>query len=141
MDEIVPGVFLTDWTRAATAHQSLAHLNCAEDVVYVTGSKSMHLPLMDESEYNGVLLEVADDAADFIHNNKPVVVYCMLGRSRSASIMACYLMRYHGMGYATAISAIRAKRPQAFFFGRKYMFEDAMRKYEAILDNFRSGFT
>ena len=52
----------------------------------------------------------------FIHkarqNGKGVLVHCFAGKSRSATVVAAYLMQYGGMDLAGALNAVRAARPQ-----------------------------
>jgi hypothetical protein len=47
-----------------------------------------------------------------IRNNRAVLVSCIMGRSRSASIVAAYLMKYKNMSLDTALKYIKEKRAQ-----------------------------
>ena len=45
-------------------------------------------------------------------NGRPVLVHCHFGRSRSASIVAAYLIRHHNMTVEEAIEFLQKKRSQ-----------------------------
>ena len=47
-----------------------------------------------------------------ILENKALLIHCQLGRSRSASIVAAYLIRYRGMTTEEALQFIKNKRTQ-----------------------------
>ena len=56
-------------------------------------------------------------AVDFINDNiknGPVIVHCMAGMNRSATVIAGYLMKYKNMTLVQAIDLIKSKRPKAF---------------------------
>lgn len=56
-------------------------------------------------------------ATAFIHinltENKKVLVHCMSGITRSATVVVAYLMRYEKMTLNEAIVLVREKRPKA----------------------------
>lgn len=62
------------------------------------------------------ILDDINHLLPIIHKNlmekKGVLCACQKGRSRSASIVAAYLIRYHGMTTDTAIEFIKSKRTQ-----------------------------
>tara|TARA_Y100000590_G_C15635642_1_gene982885 strand:+ start:891 stop:1517 length:627 start_codon:yes stop_codon:yes gene_type:complete len=45
-----------------------------------------------------------------VANNKPLLIHCYMGSSRSVSIMVYYLMRKHNKKLVDALSLIRSKR-------------------------------
>ena len=57
-------------------------------------------------ESNGFISQEIDDG-------RSVLVHCVQGKSRSATLVAAYLMRYHGMTAQEAIDHIHSKRPLA----------------------------
>lgn len=70
----------------------------------------------DACKYN--LFYLLDYGADIIHDalskNETVLVHCKNGHHRSASIVAFYLMKYHGFPLANAVYFIKTIRPTAF---------------------------
>ncbi|XP_030478635.1 dual specificity protein phosphatase 1 isoform X3 [Cannabis sativa] len=56
-----------------------------------------------------------DECFNFIDEAKrtggSVLVHCVVGKSRSATIVVAYLMRQHGMSLSEALKLVRSKRP------------------------------
>lgn len=44
-------------------------------------------------------------------NNKIVLVHCMAGASRSASVIIYYLIKYHNFSFDHALTHVKEKRP------------------------------
>eukprot|EP00455_Lapot_gusevi_P057403 TRINITY_DN9770_c0_g1_i3.p1 TRINITY_DN9770_c0_g1~~TRINITY_DN9770_c0_g1_i3.p1 ORF type:complete len:129 (-),score=25.76 TRINITY_DN9770_c0_g1_i3:104-490(-) len=57
-----------------------------------------------------------DAAADFIHDcvsrQSTLLVHCMAGASRSASLVLYYLMKHQNMNFQQAFTFAKEKRPQ-----------------------------
>ena len=51
-----------------------------------------------------------DDLQRLVETVPPVLVQCHAGRSRSAIVVAAYLMRAHGLGPADAIARVASRR-------------------------------
>ena len=49
---------------------------------------------------------------EVIHNNKGVLVHCMMGASRSVTIVAAYLMKYHHMSASDSIKFMKSIRKE-----------------------------
>lgn len=79
--------------------------------------------------------EDIDGAVDFVHKNveagRPVAVHCAAGLGRAGTILACYLIKYHGYGAWDAIEEIRLKRPGSI---QSVVQEMAVEMYEKFLD-------
>ena len=60
---------------------------------------------------------------DRVRNNKSVLIYCQMGISRSATLIALYLIEYYGYDLNNAIRIIRNKRPITFYNGNSVIFK------------------
>lgn len=78
------------------------------------------------------ILSDIDTLLPIIHKNliegKGVLCHCQMGRSRSATIVAAYLIRYKGMTADESIQFIKSKRsqvnPNRGYIEQLYIFED-----------------
>jgi len=72
-----------------------------------------------------------DDATSYIRRcvmaDRPILVHCVVGVSRSPTIVVAYLMRYHGMGADEGIDYVQSKRsiisPNIGFIMQLYTYE------------------
>lgn len=83
------------------------------------------VPLKDEGyAYNSVPVEdrvdqnitkYLEEACAFIEQHRSqgqnVLVHCFEGKSRSATVVIAYLIKYHSMSFDEALSFVRGKRP------------------------------
>ena len=53
---------------------------------------------------------VIDLLADFVEDYSPVIVHCHAGRSRSASVVVGYYIKYHNMHVEEALDFVGQKR-------------------------------
>ena len=87
----------------------------------------IRLPINDSSDDNELLLSLINEIhiLEKIHESllkgESVLVHCFAGMSRSATLIACYLIKYHNMNLANAIAYIQNKRPITFFGGIHFM--------------------
>lgn len=87
-------------------------LNIKPDVVY--------LKFNDDPEESDKLLQILDTTKilekmhDYISRGKNVLVHCAMGVQRSATIVACYLLKYYKATIETTILHIKHRRPQSF---------------------------
>lgn len=50
-----------------------------------------------------------------LENNKKVLVHCHMGMQRSATVIACYLIKYYNFEIQKVINFLKSKRKIAFF--------------------------
>ncbi len=113
-EEIVPGVWLgraPSWfDRAPGDYRSVVNL-CAE--LHVSHEGARNGPMLDLVDPSPAQLEAAVAAIDAFAEQRPTLVCCALGYSRSASAVAMWLMASgHAGSRAEAVERIRARRPQ-----------------------------
>lgn len=115
-------------------------VNCTRDIpFYCNDATAAQTPAYirisvndSPDECKSMLAQLASThALEEIHqavlNKKPVLIHCFAGAQRSCAVMACYLMKYHGMTPETAIATIRNQRMVAFFGGVN--FKDALNAF------------
>ncbi len=128
MYEIIPRLYLSNYTDAKSVPWDFFVINCTKDLPMV---KSKH----------GTRLSVNDDlrkeSIDIMRKNIPlmikyideypgdVLVHCAAGQQRSAAVIAAYLMNKKGMSMEEAIKYIKSKKPDAFLTGVN--FRDALK--------------
>ena len=62
------------------------------------------------------------------YSGKNILIHCAAGISRSSSVVAAYLIKYHKMEIDNSITFIRTKRPIAFYYGTKVNFKRALKQ-------------
>lgn len=72
-----------------------------------------NIKLINLLESNKVLEQIYS----CIKYNQHVFVHCAMGIQRSASIIACYLIKYYNLSFDKTIMYIKFKREQAFTTG------------------------
>mgnify|MGYP002880462897 CR=1 FL=1 len=93
--------------------KGFGHLDTDEAFYAPHGLRFLGLAVADSERSN--LKQFFEDAADYIHHalqkeGGKILVHCMEGFSRSPSIAAAYLIKYHGMSAHSALQQIRSKR-------------------------------
>lgn len=64
----------------------------------------------DGADFGSKLEEAVDYINDQILQDKIVLVHCVEGRSRSATVLIGYLMKYHDYTFADAFTMVKEKR-------------------------------
>lgn len=89
----------------------------------------LHLPVRDMKSENITLH--FESSFEFIERamskKEGVLVHCAMGKSRSVTIVASYIMRRYGKGYNETINFIKRKRREA---SPNEGFKAQLRKYE-----------
>ena len=132
--EIVPDIFLGDTKVAQNAKFYKEKgikgvINCTTDLPFHK-FKMHQLRIAIEDTPNsidefGKCLELA---LKFMDVHKPVLVHCYAGMSRSPSIVAAYLIKYHCMSPKESTQLILNKRPFAFMNGSTFYYASVLNK-------------
>jgi protein-tyrosine phosphatase len=99
-------------------------VNCTPDIPFPLMCKAtIRIPVHDHPSYAQKMLRIIRDVhvLEAIHahlqEGKTVLVHCRAGIQRSCAVVACYLVKYHGLTPDQAIAYIKAQRPIAFLTG------------------------
>lgn len=119
--EVVPGIWIgrapgaSDWSYFSP--QSILDLTaefCAS--AYALSRRYQSIPMLDLVTPSMHQLQRAVNALDALYMHPPVLVHCALGYSRSALVIAAWLLH---RGFAStpeqAVELVRAARPQIVF--------------------------
>ena len=128
MIEIEPGLYLSNYERAqAWDYQPDRHytiFNCTRDLDHIHGDniKNRRLPIDDylcDETVNELIFYIPQYVRtiwDDLQQGKVVIVHCRMGMSRSATLVAAYLIWRYRMTVDEAIALVREKSPQSFMF-------------------------
>lgn len=76
------------------------------------GVKQLHLPTVDYNNAPSIAqIERGLQFIDESNDSKSVYIHCKAGRSRSAVVVLCYVMKSYTLGAADAITFVKSKRP------------------------------
>ena len=118
-DEIVYGLYLGN-INSAYDKKALKELGITNIISVLAGFDA---PFPDDFNYlvinaldneNTNLTKIFEDTNSFIEKafekNEKILVHCMAGRSRSASVIIAYLIKTFGINSKTSISILKNKR-------------------------------
>ncbi|XP_004701247.1 dual specificity protein phosphatase 13-like [Echinops telfairi] len=126
VDEVWPNLFIGDVATANNRFElwklGITHvLNAAHGGLYSQGSPDYYgtsvsylgVPAHDLPTFN--ISAYFSSAADFIHRalstpGAKVLVHCVVGVSRSATLVLAYLMQHHQLSLRQAVSTVRQHR-------------------------------
>lgn len=127
MNEIINNLFLGNATSAVYAlNKYELVVNCTKNLPKSKSDpfydnidgKFMRLAIDDKPEESNKLFKLLPDVLHEIHvalqNNQRVLIHCQQSASRSPSVGAAYLIKYHGFSVQEAIRYVKSKHPSAF---------------------------
>jgi len=139
INEIVPGLYLGDFASACNK-DVLKKMEFTHIVTAILGVNEMYpddfryltLPLRDvRSE---TIFTTFRDSSEFIQNaldeGGKVLIHCIAGVSRSATLVAAYLIKEYGLDSNSAIKFIQQKRN---IVNPNSGFKEQLDRYDAIL--------
>ena len=127
--EIEPRLFLGDADDSANISAIRKHgitliINCTNDLCnhfkngaqirYFKGPVDDNLKKREVEKMLKCLPAAVAEIADEIRRGGAVLVHCAMGKQRSATVVAAYLMAQHSLGVDEAIDFVRSKRGMAF---------------------------
>ena len=144
-DQIIPGLFIAN---AATAidksfmkkNQISLIVNCTPSVpnmfpneVQYSNISIIDAPAENYSMYSA-LSRVLYKIHLYLQLGANVLVHCMAGKSRSATVVAAYLIQYYKYTPRQAIKFVISERSKAFNGGKRIVFLQALeRLHEDVL--------
>lgn len=77
------------------------------------------IPIDDSPEWAPLMASHLDTVTSHMHTvltstNKSVLVHCHAGVSRSSTVVAAYMILYHGYSPSNAIGYIQSRKPETF---------------------------
>lgn len=119
-NEIVPGLFITNWHGAQKAREHKLHH--IKTIINISGFSYTrpaglleYIEIPEVEDRNSTHIEKHFPTTSFIiHEGLKrggVVVHCWAGVSRATTIVAAYLIRYHKMSNFEALALIQQRRP------------------------------
>ena len=136
-DKIIENLFIGNKESVKEFHRFDLLVNCTREINY--SMPCIKIPVDDSpSEYLKMLTFIYDTGVlekmhSLISQNKPVLVHCYAGMQRSCAVVACYLVKYHGMTPENAILFIRQRRPVAFYYQVNFL-RTIMAVYDSTLE-------
>lgn len=119
MNQILEHLYLTDYYNAKSKDNINSFnikfvVNCTYECENVFDKEIDYFKLfIDDNEMENIYIYF-DKVADLIHKyrleGKNVLVHCLMGISRSSSIIIAYLIKYHNMNFEEAYNFVKSKR-------------------------------
>lgn len=132
INKIVDGLYITNYQsaldeNAITSNNIKTIINCTKKNERVNLNVNyLQVPIDDPPSnediqfVNSNFVYVVKYINNSISNGKNVLVHCIMGSQRSATIIAIYLMVKYKMKPPEAINYMKSKRPICFFGGVNY---------------------
>ena len=128
--EIIPNVYLGNRNSARDKElldKIYLVVNCSEELTFYSGkTKNFRVNVPDNLslDCNLKILVYVNQILPVMfkcyNEKKPILVHCRAGMHRSATVIACFLMKYFNFNKDSAIQFIKSKRYVAFFPGPNF---------------------
>jgi len=120
MDKIYNNIYVGDMSSPGLSDSFDLIVNCTKDIPKNSkGINELRVPVDDTPDDQNEMLKYLPWITYQIHQvwsrGGKVLIHCFAGVSRSATVCAAYLMRYHGfMSVQETVRYMRLKRPIVF---------------------------
>lgn len=136
--EIVPGLFLASYNsvKDEPTINDYYVINCSRDLPMVHAN-SERLEVDDDLSIKSMIIMttslpiLVQTIETKINAGQKVVVHCKAGQQRSAAVVAAYVMKTMHKSVAQAISYVKSRKSDAFFWNAN--FESALNMYKAAM--------
>lgn len=141
--EIIPGLYMSDLSAAESSkthdYYGITHVlsvmpgNVILPRTSRPSPKTLQIPIRDTpfEELAGHLSQTSAFINDALRKRGCVLVHCVQGMSRSASVIAAYLMAANGWSVREAVDFVRSRsssaQPNTGFLGQLQEYYDALR--------------
>ena len=148
--EIIPNLFLGNYNSAKDDKLlDKIHLviNCSEEIPFHSNkTKNFRVNVPDNLslDCNLKILVYINQILPVMYScykaKKPILVHCRAGMHRSATVIACFLMKYFNFNKDSSIQYIKSKRCVAFFPGPNFdlsleLFYNNIKKSKQVENN------
>ena len=131
-DEIIPNIYVGNKNSAKDyklVKQLSLVINCTEDIPFYFDNLKLNrfrvsVPDDQSLDSNLRIITYIKPILPLIHkcylNKQKILIHCRAGSQRSATLLACYLIKYHNFTKDMAITYIKSKRSITFFPGPNF---------------------
>lgn len=87
-------------------------INVAKECIYKNNVNQIYYPFLDSVEQNIInhLDKICEQIDEYIKKDKTVLIHCLAGKSRSASVVLAYLIKKQGFVLEDAMKFVKSKR-------------------------------
>ena len=125
MSEIIKNIYISDKHHVPLFNTDYDLIvNCTPDIPFPFIHNSIiRIPVYDHPSQNKKMHDLIKEnqVLETIHSHlwkgQKMLVHCHAGIQRSCAVVACYLVKYHGLKSDEAIEYIKKRRPIAFVNG------------------------
>jgi protein-tyrosine phosphatase len=148
--EIIPNLFLGNYNSAKDdklLDKIYLVINCSEEIPFhsdKTKNFRVNVPDNLSLDCNLKILVYINQILPVMYScykaKKPILVHCRAGMHRSATVIACFLMKYFNFNKDSSIQYIKSKRCVAFFPGPNFdlsleLFYNNIKKSKQVENN------
>jgi rhodanese-related sulfurtransferase len=139
MYEIVPHLYLSNYTDAKDVPYDFFVINCSKDLPIVNSKYGTRLAVNDDLRKESIdvmtrniplMIRYIEEHVNKGHN---VLVHCAAGQQRSAAVVAAYLIKTKGFSVDKSVEFVKSKKPDAFLTGVN--FRESLKSFALSITN------